>query len=251
MFATLEITPKKYWEQLLWIGPENWGGLLPGRGEEEGVEGGREGGRDEGKGDERLDSTTTDVDIVEVVDIDGLDGGMEGRREGGREKGSDVDDDEYDIYEDQDKALGGGMDRWREGGKEGEMEEEEGNNRVNVEDENLDWLYGTGDYDDYIDNDHRTNNHDDRRHKKSSNHNKKSSSSSYSGSEHVPPPSSSSSQSQSLAPPPDPYLESHWNIASYLPAAAGEYFHFIVGEFLYQVRAILYYTIFYTIFYTM
>jgi hypothetical protein len=28
LFSLMEISPKAYWEQLLWLGPENWGGLV-------------------------------------------------------------------------------------------------------------------------------------------------------------------------------------------------------------------------------
>jgi DNA polymerase epsilon subunit 1 len=194
MFANLSVTSKTFWEQLVWLGPDNWSGILLKEDAEvdtmhnldEDLEGA-------GEGEENNEEANDGVrDNDEPENDDGDDGKNVGKSS------------RYDFL---DHLLDGDKKKGRAGVNPGrDPADEYEDEYVDDEGEHLD--YGETNYESgYYDEEEEEEGEVDAQ--------------------------KASATGGAVA---DPLLQSHWTISRYLPAAATEYFNFIVGEYMYLHR---------------
>lgn len=197
---------KEYWQQLLWLGPENWGGLLfpaetdPEEGVEEGVELVTE---DVVEGAETVDAAAMDTDAD--VDVN-MTSPTKATKKSAAKK---VEADEYAFL---DNLLGDNTSKSKSKAKSAAKRDDDDD----------------FDEDDDIDEDGYIDEYD-----------REDGSDGYGqvGDDDSPrTPRRGGTDAEKEHDTTDPLLKSCWNMASYLPSAAAIYFKHIVGEYMLQYR---------------
>ena len=231
LFQYLQIAPKQYWEQLLWLGPDNWGGIrlveeaaaaapgdvmdLAGEGEE--------GGEEDDTAMATETAAAAEEEEAEWEDMGGTTALLPSRtpqKKGGKGRVTFASDVRSPGPRGGAKAsaTGGGSGKGGKGGKEVD------------EYAFLDNLLGgkgkgrkpraqRGGDDDFDEDEEDDEEDDDEEEEDDGDAGGAAQGTAAEGEEG------------------DPLLVAHWTLAEYLPPAAAEYFLFIVGEYLYCYRA--------------